>query len=82
MRTSQAGTKCLSPWAGRYVLTVVYVEDKAGSAGSMNFGRTPSRRHALVCAVRRATMACTLATRRTADDFLLTLNWAAQGKWG
>ena len=33
---------------------------------------------ALVCAVRRATMACALATRRTADDFLLMLNRAVK----
>ena len=55
--------------AGCYVLKVVYVEDKAGSVGSENFDRYTSRCHALVCAVRRATMACTLATRCTADDF-------------
>jgi hypothetical protein len=40
MLTGKAGTKCLSSWAGRYVLTVVYVEDKAGRAGNENFDRT------------------------------------------
>lgn len=30
----------LTPWAGRYVLTVAYVEDKAGTAGGENFDWT------------------------------------------
>ena len=41
LRTDEQGRITVpAPWAGRYVLTVVYVEDKAGSTGSENFDRT------------------------------------------
>ena len=41
LRTDEQGRITVpAPWAGRYVLTVVYVEDKAGNAGSENFDRT------------------------------------------
>lgn len=41
LRTDEQGRITVpAPWAGRYVLTVVYVEDKAGNTGSETFDRT------------------------------------------
>jgi hypothetical protein len=41
LRTDEQGRiTVLTPWAGRYVLTVTYVENKAGSAGGEHFDRT------------------------------------------
>ena len=41
LRTDEQGRITVpTPWAGRYVLTVAYVEDKAGSTGDDHFDRT------------------------------------------
>lgn len=41
LRTDEQGRITVTtPWAGRYVLTVVYVEDKAGRASDEHFDRT------------------------------------------
>lgn len=41
LRTDEQGRITVTtPWAGRYVLTVAYVEDKAGSVGAEPFDRT------------------------------------------
>ncbi|HEY5871187.1 MAG TPA: DUF4198 domain-containing protein [Candidatus Tectomicrobia bacterium] len=41
LRTDEQGRITVpTPWTGRYVLTVIYVEDKAGSTGGENFDRT------------------------------------------
>jgi hypothetical protein len=41
LRTDEQGRLTVTtPWAGRYVLTVAYVEDKAGSTDGEHFDRT------------------------------------------
>ena len=41
LRTDEQGRITVpTPWTGRYVLTVIYIEDKAGSTGGENFDRT------------------------------------------